>query len=93
MTTDPDAEPGRPARDPRAIPPQPSRQDALGQLRTERWHANQAGEHARVAQIDRQIAQLCARSTPASPLRETTAAAPRTERRTTERRKNRNVTG
>lgn len=92
MNNDPqrelDDEPGRPAPDVRAIPPTPSRQDALGQLRTERWHANDAGETARVAQLDRQIAQLSARSTPASPQRETTsAAAPRTERRTTPRKK------
>ena len=63
------------------IPPPASRQDALGQLRRERWHAQQAGESGRVAEIDHQIEQLSARSTPVSPQRETTAAVPRTERR------------
>ena len=67
-------------------PPPTSRQDALGRLRIERWHAQQAGETARVAEIDAQIDRLSARSTPACPHRETTsAAAPRTERRTTRR--------
>jgi hypothetical protein len=68
------------------MPPEPSRQDALGQLRKERWLAHDAGETARVAELDQKIRQLSARSTPVSPQRETTsAAAPRTERRTNRR--------
>lgn len=71
---------------PGPIPPEPSRQDALGQLKTERWHAQNAGETARVAELDQQIERLSARSTGVSPQRETTsAAAPRTERRTNRR--------
>lgn len=70
------------------IPPAPSRQDALGQLRTERWHAEQAGESARVAELDEQIRRLSARNSPARPGRETTSATTPTERRaTTPRRK------
>ena len=70
------------------IPPEPSRQDALGQLRRERWHAQQAGETARVAEIDQQIERLSARNTSASPRRETTSAAtPRRERGATQSRK------
>ena len=97
MNADPvydrDAQPGRPAQDARVLPPAPSRQDALGQLRTERWHAAQASETTRVAQIDDQIKRLSAQSSPTSPQRETTSAAtPRTERRTT-RRKTDHVTG
>lgn len=75
------------------LPPAASRQDALGQLRTERWHAKQAGEHARVAEIDQQIERLSAANTPASPRRETTAAAPRTQGRTNPRKKTDHVTG
>lgn len=56
------------------IPPQPSRADALGQLRRERWHAADAGETARVAEIDRQIERLSAAGTPTAPTRETTAS-------------------
>jgi hypothetical protein len=66
---------------PEPIPPAASRQDALGQLRRERWHAKQAREHDRVAEIDLEIGRLSARSTPVSPQRETTAAVPRTEQR------------
>lgn len=58
------------------VPPTPSRADALGQLRRERWFAQNAGETARVAQIDRQIARLSAAGTATSPTRETTSAAP-----------------
>lgn len=73
---------------PEPIPPAASRQDALGQLRTERWHAQQAGETARVAQIDRQIQQLSAANSPVPPGRETTSAnAPREQRATTPNRK------
>jgi hypothetical protein len=68
---------------PEPIPPTPSRQDALGRLSTERWHAQQAGETARVAQLDAQIRRLSCANTAANPARETTSAAPgRTERRT-----------
>ena len=59
-------------RDP--IPPQPSRADALGQLRRERWHAVDAGETTRVAEIDREIERLSAAGTPTAPTRETTAS-------------------
>jgi len=81
--------PERPAQDRRApIPPEPSRQDALGRLKRERWHAQQAGELGRVAEIDRQIADLSARNAPASPRRETTSStAPQERRATTPRRK------
>lgn len=60
-------------RDP--IPPQPSRADALGQLRRERWHAANVGETARVEQIDREIERLSAAGTATAPTRETAAAA------------------
>lgn len=65
---------------PEPIPPTPSRADALGQLRRERWFAQNAGETARVAQIDRQIAQLSAAGTATPPTRET-AAAPTTDKK------------
>jgi len=58
------------------IPPAASRQDALGALRTERWHAQQAHEYGRVAELDAQIQRLSAQNSPAPPARETTAAAP-----------------
>jgi hypothetical protein len=71
------------------IPPQSSRQNALGQLRRERWFAQDAGETARVAELDAQIERLSAASSPRPPQRETTAAAPpRQERRTTPTRRN-----
>lgn len=75
---DPASEPGRPAQDARRepIPPAPSRQDVLGRLRTERWHAQQAGETARVAQLDAQIQRLSAANNPQPPARETTSATP-----------------
>jgi hypothetical protein len=81
---DPD-HPERPAQDRRqSIPPTPSRQDALGRLRTERWHATGAGETSRVAEIDREIERLSAASSPVPPGRETTSATPPTrERRAT----------
>jgi hypothetical protein len=66
------------------IPPEASRQDVLGRLRRERWHAQQAGESARVDEIDRQIAAESARSAPRPPARETTSAnTPARERRAT----------
>lgn len=69
--------PDRPAQDRRApIPPDASRQDALARLRRERWFAANAGEDARVAELDEQIQRLSAQSAPASPVRETTSAAP-----------------
>lgn len=76
-----------PAREP--LPPTPSRQDALGRLRTERWHAQNAGERDRVAELDREIERLSAASNPVPPQRETTSATtPSRERRaTTPRRK------
>lgn len=58
------------------IPPETSRADALGRLRRERWFAADAGETARVEQIDAQIEQLSAAGTAVSPLRETAAAEP-----------------
>jgi hypothetical protein len=42
------------------IPPETSRADVLGRLRRERWHAQNAGETARVADIDAQIVRLSA---------------------------------
>lgn len=61
------------------IPPPASRGDALGQLRRERWFADDAGETARVAEIDRQIQKLSAANSATAPTRETAAqAAPRT---------------
>lgn len=56
------------------IPPAPSRADALGQLQRERWFAADAGESARVAELDRRIEQLSASNTAAAPARETAAA-------------------
>ena len=58
------------------LPPPASRQDALGRLRTERWHASNNGEDARVAELDAELARLSAHNTAASPQRETAAAAP-----------------
>jgi hypothetical protein len=81
------------------LPPPPSRQDALGQLRTERWHAQNAGEHALVAELDRKIERLSAASSPVPPGRETTSATtPARERRATtpnqpQRRKTHGNTG
>lgn len=56
------------------IPPTPSRADALGRLKLERWHANNAKEYGRVAEIDRQIQELSAAGTATAPARETAAA-------------------
>lgn len=76
-----------PEREP--IPPPASRQDALGQLRRERWFAQEAGEAGRVAELDEQIARLSAQSTPRPPGRETTSAPTATrERRATTPRRN-----
>lgn len=70
------------------IPPAASRGDALGQLRRERWHAQQAGETARVTQLDAEIRRLSAANSPADPARETTSATtPRERRATTPRSK------
>lgn len=55
-------------------PPAASRGDALGQLRRERWLAQNAGETERVQQLDRQIEQLSAAGTPTAPTRETAAS-------------------
>jgi len=71
----------------RSIPPETSRQDALGRLRTERWHAADAGESSRVAEIDREIERLSAASSPTPPQRETTSATIPRERRATPPRK------
>lgn len=69
-------------RDP--LPPAASRQDALGQLRRERWFAQDAGELGRVAELDREIERLSAASRPVPPGRETTSATtPARERRAT----------
>lgn len=56
------------------IPPPASRADALGQLRRERWFAADAGETARVAEIDRKIERLSASGTATAPTRETAAS-------------------
>jgi hypothetical protein len=70
------------------IPPQVPRSDALGRLRRERWFAQDTGDLGRVAEIDRQIAELSASSTPVPPGRETTSAAvPRRERSATTRKR------
>jgi hypothetical protein len=61
-------------RDP--IPPPASRQDVLGQLRREKWLAEDIGETARVAELDRQIERLSAAGTATAPTRETAAAQP-----------------
>lgn len=58
------------------IPPIPSRADVFGQLRRERWFAADAGETARVEQIDREIERLSAAGTAVAPTRETAAVAP-----------------
>lgn len=55
-------------------PPAASRGDALGQLRRERWLAQDAGEVERVQQLDRQIQQLSAAGTATAPTRETAAS-------------------
>jgi hypothetical protein len=77
------------------IPPAASRGDALGQLARERWHAAQAGETARVAQLDAEIARLSAANSSVPPGRETTSATPgRNERRATpKKRTDPHVTG
>jgi hypothetical protein len=59
------------------IPPVPSRGDALGQLRVERWHAVQAKEYGRVAELDRRMQELSAAGTATAPARETAAAPKR----------------
>lgn len=64
------------------IPPAAARADLLGQLRRERWHARNAGELRRVAEIDAQIVRLSADNSAAPPTRETTAAAPATAQTT-----------
>jgi hypothetical protein len=72
----------------RSIPPETSRQDALGQLRRDRWFAQDAGETALVAEIDLKIQRLSAASSPTPPQRETTSATtPRERRATPPRRK------
>lgn len=72
----------------RPIPPETSRQDALGRLRRERWHAQDAGELGLVAEIDLKIQRLSAASSPTPPRRETTSATtPRERRATPPRRK------
>lgn len=75
------------AREP--IPDAATRGDALGNLRRERWHARQAGETARVAELDAQILRLSATNSPANPARETTSATTPRERRATTPRSNR----
>lgn len=56
-------------------PPAANRGDALGQLRRERWLAQDIGDVARVAELDRQIERLSAASSPNPPTRETAASA------------------
>ena len=58
------------------IPPQPSRQDALGQLQRELWLAQDTGETSRAQELQHRIDQLSARSTSTPPQQENTAAAP-----------------
>lgn len=65
------------------LPPAASRQDALGQLRRERWFAKDAGETDLVAELDRKIERLSAASSPVPPGRETTSATTPQERRAT----------
>ena len=65
----------------RPIPPETSRQDALGRLRIERWHAQDAGELGLVAEIDLKIKRLSAASNPVQPGRETTSSTASKERR------------
>lgn len=73
-------------RDP--IPPPCPRSDVLGRLHRERWFAQDVGDLARMAEIDRQIAALSANSTPAQPGRETTSTAnPHRERSATTRKR------
>lgn len=69
-----------------SIPPQTPRSDVLGQLRRERWFAADAGETARVAQLDREIQRLSAAGTAVAPTRET-AAAPAERRQVAARTK------
>ncbi|HEY3482771.1 MAG TPA: hypothetical protein VGL02_28130 [Streptomyces sp.] len=57
-------------------PPVTSRADVLGQLRRERWLAQDAGETERVAQLDRQIQELSASGSATAPARETAASKP-----------------
>lgn len=66
---------------PEPIPAAANRGDALGNLRRERWHAQQAGESTRVAQLDAKIRRISAANSPADPARETTSATTRRERR------------
>lgn len=82
-------DPATPVQDRRAIPPEPSRQDVFGRLKRERWHAENAGELARVAEIDRQIARFSAQNSPVQPGRETTTSATPQERRATTPKRNR----
>lgn len=65
------------------LPPPASRQDALGQLRRERWFAQDAGESDLVAELDRKIERLSAANSPVPPGRETTSATTHRERRAT----------
>lgn len=58
------------------IPPQTPRSDVLGRLKRERWIAADAGETARVEQLDRQIQQLSAAGTSTAPVCETAASSP-----------------
>lgn len=55
-------------------PPQIPRSDVLGRLRRERWFAADAGEAARVEQLDREIERLSAAGTAVAPTRETAAS-------------------
>lgn len=84
-----DAEhPDRPRQDREPIPPPASRQDVLGRLKRERWHANQAGATRRVRELDAEIERLSAQNAPRPPARETTSATtPRERRATTPRKK------
>ena len=75
------------------LPPETSRQDALGRLRRERWFAQDAGELGRVAEIDRQIGRLSAANSPVPPGRETTSATTTRERRATTPRSTQHVSG
>lgn len=56
------------------FPEAANRGDALGRLKRERWLAQDAGETARVAELDRKIEQLSAAGTPTAPTRETAAS-------------------
>jgi hypothetical protein len=82
------AHPDRPRQDAqRSIPPEASRQDALGRLERERWHAQDAGELGLVAEIDLKIKRLSAASSPVPPGRESTSSTASKERRATPPRK------